>query len=73
MIAEKIVLNNDKIRLRDSFFFFLFFNSLIVSPYYFHYFSSERINKCFIRIKVHIMNEGNTDDNNNINNVEFLK
>lgn len=58
MIAEKIVLNNDKIRLRDSFFFFFFLNdSLIVSPYYFHYFSSERINKCFIRIKVHIMNK----------------
>lgn len=58
MIAEKIVLNNDKIRLRDSFFFSFFLNdSLIVSPYYFHYFSSERINKCFIRIKVHIMNK----------------
>lgn len=49
MIAEKIVLSNDKIRLRDSFFLFFFFflNDSSIVVIIFHYFSSERI-KCFI-------------------------
>lgn len=49
VIAEKIVLSNDKIRLRDSFFLFFFFflNDSSIVVIIFHYFSSERI-KCFI-------------------------
>ena len=49
VIAEKIVLSNDKIRLRNSFFLFFFFflNDSSIVVIIFHYFSSERI-KCFI-------------------------